>query len=67
MATSALGAGIDIPDVRLVVYVRLPQSLRDFVQESGRAGRDSQVSRSVVVVSAAWLRQPQQPQQPRQP
>ncbi len=53
VATSALGAGVDIPDVRLVVHIGLPRSLRDFVQESGRAGRDGQASRSVIVVSAA--------------
>ncbi|KAK5651010.1 hypothetical protein OQA88_2404 [Cercophora sp. LCS_1] len=40
VAISALGTGVDISDVRLVLYIGLPRSLRDYVQESGRAGRD---------------------------
>ncbi|CAK7237488.1 hypothetical protein SCUCBS95973_009973 [Sporothrix curviconia] len=40
IATSALGAGLDVPDVALVVHCGMPWSLRDFAQESGRAGRD---------------------------
>ncbi|KAF6783210.1 hypothetical protein CSOJ01_15923, partial [Colletotrichum sojae] len=49
VATNALGLGIDIPDVRLVVHAGMPRELRRFVQESGRGGRDGQRSRSVVV------------------
>ncbi|KAF6804812.1 hypothetical protein CPLU01_16035 [Colletotrichum plurivorum] len=51
VATKALGLGIDVADVRLVVHAGMPRRLRDFVQESGRAGRDGQASRSVVVCS----------------
>ncbi|KAK2733437.1 DNA helicase [Colletotrichum kahawae] len=40
MATNALGLGINMLDVRLVVHAGMPRQLRDFVQESGRAGRD---------------------------
>ncbi|KAF4479351.1 Bloom syndrome protein-like protein [Colletotrichum fructicola Nara gc5] len=53
VATNALGLGIDVPDVRLVVHAGMPRRLRDFVQESGRAGRDGQPSRSVVICSRA--------------
>jgi len=49
VATCALGAGVDIPDVRLVVHYHPPRTLRDFVQESGRAGRDGEPSTSVIV------------------
>ena len=39
-ATSAFGMGVDIPDIRSVVHDGLPETLTDYVQQSGRAGRD---------------------------
>jgi hypothetical protein len=48
-ATNALGLGVDIPDIRLVVHMGEPATLLDFAQESGRAGRDGRRSRAVVV------------------
>jgi len=55
VATNALGLGVDVPNVRLVVHAGMPRKLRDFAQESGRAGRDGGSCEAVVVVSSGGL------------
>tara|TARA_R110002020_G_scaffold396281_4_gene606396 strand:- start:52238 stop:54136 length:1899 start_codon:yes stop_codon:yes gene_type:complete len=51
VATNAFGMGIDQPDVRVVAHMQLPDSLEAYFQEAGRAGRDSEIAKAVIIWS----------------
>lgn len=62
VATNALGLGVDAPTIRAVVHVGVVRQIRQYAQESGRAGRDGLGSEAIIMrglrkVQGEWVPQ----------
>lgn len=54
-ATTAFGMGIDVPDIRRIIHDELPDSVIDYVQQTGRAGRDGMKAECILMLEPRHL------------
>lgn len=56
VATNAFGMGIDKDNVKVVIHLDLPNSIENYIQEAGRAGRNGEKAFSAVLANKNDIR-----------
>ncbi|SNR15640.1 RecQ family ATP-dependent DNA helicase [Tenacibaculum jejuense] len=56
VATNAFGMGIDRADVKIVVHYDIPNSIENYVQEAGRAGRNNESCYAIMLTNESDIK-----------
>ena len=51
VATNAFGMGVNLSDLRFILHFEMPGSLEQYIQETGRAGRDGNDAECLILYS----------------
>ena len=49
IATIAFAVGVDCPDIRQVLHYGPPNLVEEYIQDTGRAGRDGLPSKAILI------------------
>ena len=51
VATKSFGMGVNKPNIRIAIHCGLPSSIEALYQEAGRAGRDGQKAKCILIIN----------------